>query len=491
MELALEVLLWPFVACLVLTGIHTYLGLHVVSRGVIFVDLALAQIAAMGATFAFLLGYPPDSNSAYFYSLLFAWTGAAIFSISRLKEQHIPQEAIIGITFAVASATTILIADRSPQGAELVEAMLTGALLWTPRAKIIETALIYAAVGGFHWYFRDRFLTISLDHQRAEAEGWNIRWWDFLFYASFGFVITSSVAIAGVLLVFSFLVIPSVIAMMFSRTIGGRLAIGWTAGTVVSMVGLSLSYGYDFPSGPAVVCAFGLALVAAATLRYIVVAERTWVALARTAAASLVIAGALWMAFFTADRDAERAQRSAAASAAAARAAGGADVPPGERIAQAFAALEASPEAPPEAAMETLLGVGESLHLMMSTGEITVSESAVLAIANAPDDVRLEDLLNEIAFHARDAWAKLRGAQALLERRNPLGVEAMLELLSSSQPILLQMEAIESLRAATGQSFGYDPEADAAANGEALERWKSWWEANASQPFIGRDDDER
>jgi zinc/manganese transport system permease protein len=486
MELALEVLLWPFVACLVLTGIHTYLGLHVVSRGVIFVDLALAQIAAMGATFAFLLGYPPDSNSAYFYSLVFAWTGAAIFSISRLKEQHIPQEAIIGITFAVASATTILIADRSPQGAELVEAMLTGALLWTPRFKIIETALIYAAVGAFHWYFRDRFLTISLDHARAEAEGWNIRWWDFLFYASFGFVITSSVAIAGVLLVFSFLVIPSVIAMMFSHTIGGRLAIGWTAGTVVSMVGLSLSYGYDFPSGPAVVCTFGLALVAAATLRYVAVAERTGVALARTAAALLVIAGGLWLAFFAAGRDAEQAEeRAASAATAAAAAAAGAEVPLSERIARAFAALEASPEEPPEAAMETLLEVGESLHLLMSTGEITVSESAVLAIAGAPDDKRLEDLLNEIAFHARDPWAKLRGTQALLERRNPLGVEAMLQLLSSSQPILLQMEGIESLRAATGQSFGYDPEADPAANGEALERWKSWWEANASQPFIG------
>ena len=126
MELVFEVLFWPFVACLVITGIHTYLGLHVVSRGVIFVDLSLAQIAAMGATFAFLLGYPPDSNKAYFYSLLFASVGAAIFSISRLKEQKIPQEAIIGITFAVASATTILIADRAPQGAEFVESGVGG-----------------------------------------------------------------------------------------------------------------------------------------------------------------------------------------------------------------------------------------------------------------------------------------------------------------------------------------------------------------------------
>ncbi|MEE3151842.1 MAG: iron chelate uptake ABC transporter family permease subunit, partial [Acidobacteriota bacterium] len=220
MELALEVLFWPFVACLVLTGIHSYLGLHVVSRGVIFVDLALAQIAAMGATFAFLLGYPEGGNQAYFYSLLFAVIGAAIFSVLRLREQQIPQEAIIGITFAVASATAILIADRAPQGAELVEAMLTGALLWVPRDMILQTALVYAAIGLFHWVFRDRFLTITLEPDRAETEGWNVRWWDFLFYASFGLVITLSVSIAGVLLVFSFLIIPAVIAMMFSRSIG-------------------------------------------------------------------------------------------------------------------------------------------------------------------------------------------------------------------------------------------------------------------------------
>ena len=275
MELALEVLFWPFVACLVVTGIHTYLGLHVVSRGVIFVDLALAQIAAMGATFAFLLGYEPGSNQGHFYALLFASIGAAIFSISRLKEQKIPQEAIIGITFAVASATSILLADRSAHGAEFVESMLTGALLWTPRDKIITTALVYAVIGAFHWHFRDRFLTISLDPERAEAEGWSIRWWDFLFYASFGLVITLSVSIAGVLLVFSFLVIPSVIAMMLSSTIRSRLLIGWTVGTLVSTVGLVLSYLYDLPSGPAVVCTFGLALTLVATARYVVGAERT------------------------------------------------------------------------------------------------------------------------------------------------------------------------------------------------------------------------
>ena len=480
MELVFEVLFWPFVACLVLTGIHTYLGLHVVSRGVIFVDLSLAQIAAMGATFAFLLGYPPDSNKAYFYSLVFASVGAAIFSISRLKEQQIPQEAIIGVTFAVASATSILIADRAPQGAEFVEAMLTGALLWTPRAKILQTAALYAVVGVFHWYFRDRFLTISLDPERAEAEGWNVRWWDFLFYVSFGFVITSSVAIAGVLLVFSFLVIPSVIAMMFSRSISGRLAIGWVSGTLVSMVGLALSYLYDFPSGPAVVCTFGLALILAATVRYLASAASLPVAAAKTAATIAVVGTSLWLAFYTAGVDAERARADAQAVAASGPAIA---AEPREAAAEALVALEASPDDPPASALEALLAVRSEIHLMMTTGEITVSETAVRALGNAPEDVATTELLDEIAFHAVDPWVRLRGAQELLELRDPLGVEAVLELLAAQQPLLLQMEAIGVLRDVTGQRFDYDPEAELATNRAALEQWRTWWEANSASVF--------
>ena len=484
MELVYEVLFWPFVACLVITGIHTYLGLHVVSRGVIFVDLALAQIAAMGATFAFLLGYPPDGNKAYFYSLLFASIGAAIFSISRLKEQKIPQEAIIGITFAVASATTILIADRAPQGAEFVQSMLTGALLWTPREQILQTAAIYAAVGVFHWYFRDRFLTISLDPARAEAEGWNVRWWDFVFYASFGFVITRSVAIAGVLLVFSFLVIPSVIAMMFSRSISGRLAIGWASGALVSMVGLALSYRYDFPSGPAVVCTFGLALSLAATARYLMGAASLPLAFAKTAAMLAAIGAALWLAFYTAGVDAERAQTDAEVAAEAAASATAA--PPREVATEALAALEASPENPPAAALEALLSVGRELHLMMTTGEITVSETAVRALGNTPEDTAITELLDEIAFHAADPWVRLRGAQELLERRDPLGAEALLELLATQQPILLQLEAIAALRSVSGQHFGYDPEAELTANQAALQQWRTWWETNSATLFDSR-----
>jgi len=493
LELALEVLFWPFVACLVITGIHVYLGLHVVSRGVIFVDLALAQIAAMGATFAFLLGYPPDGNQAYFYSLLFALIGAAIFSISRLREQQIPQEAIIGITFAVASATTILIADRSPHGAEFVEAMLTGALLWVPREKIFQTALVYAAVGLLHWVFRDRFLAITLEPERAETEGWSVRWWDFLFYASFGLVITLSVSIAGVLLVFSFLVIPAVIAMMLTQGTVKRLTIGWVAGTLVSTVGLWASYVFDFPSGPAVVVTFGLALVLAATARYVALSDRPPMAASKVLAGAAVIVAGLWLSFYAASLQAghvEDASSGAGPVSGAAPDSGAApNVDAAELVSRALQQLEASPDDPPADDVESLLSASEAVHLMMSTGEIVVSENAVRALANAPpDDERVTDLLDEIAFHAPDPWVRMRASQALLVRRDSLGIQAMLELLALPQPILLQLEGIGALHGATGQEFGYDAEGDAASKGEALARWREWWAANASDPFVSARD---
>lgn len=476
MELALEVLLAPFVACLVLTGIHTYLGLHVVSRGVIFVDLALAQIAALGATFAFLLGYEPTGTQGYLYSLLFTVLGAAIFSISRLKDQRIPQEAIIGISFAVASATVILMADRAPQGAEHVEAMLTGALLWVPGPTILKTAAIYGLIGLFHWIFRHRFLTISLDPAMAQARGWSVRWWDFLFYTSFGFVITSSVAMAGVLLVFSFLVVPSVIAMMFARRIGARLAIGWTVGTLVSTIGLSLSYTHDFPSGPAVVCTFGLALVLSAVGRYVTVAEnRSW-AVAKVAAAVSVVVVGIWVAFNTA---AIPHDETGAGEEALLEPSGD----PADVANRALAALEQATESPPEDAVASLLSADIEIHQLMVSGKVKISESAVKALARvdaANEDGRWEKrelfhLLEEIAFHAEDPWARLRGAEALVERRNELGVGALIEILEHDAPVLVHLEAAQALKRISGHDIQYDPEADDETRLRSIRQWREWW----------------
>jgi len=252
-----QFLLAPFVASLILTGIHAYLGVHVVERGVIFVDLALAQIAALGATIAILVGMNPHGGNAYWISLGFTFLGAGIFALARTRRAHIPQEAFIGITYAVASAAAILAMSKATGETEHLKDMLVGNILAVSWSEVRKTALLYAGIGLFHYFFRKRFLLISIDPRAAEAQGISIRLWDFLFYASFGFVVTSSVAIAGVLLVFCYLIVPSVGAMLFADRIGRRLAIGWTMGTLVSALGVFLSVQLDLPTGATIVCTFG------------------------------------------------------------------------------------------------------------------------------------------------------------------------------------------------------------------------------------------
>jgi zinc/manganese transport system permease protein len=264
----LDVLLPAFVAGLILTGIHAYLGVHVVERGVIFVDLSLAQIAALGTTIAYLFGHDVHSRAGYLFSLGFTFLGAAVFAFLRVhRKTRIPQEAVIGIAYAVAAAASILAMSRATRETEHLKEMLVGNILSVSWKELAGTAVLYAAVGFFHFLFRRKFLLISMDEEEAERQGLSIRFWDFLFYVSFGFVVTSSVAIAGVLLVFSFLIVPSVSAMLFSDRLGTRLAIGWTMGAVVSALGVYLSYALDLPTGATIVTTFGAALLLLAGLR--------------------------------------------------------------------------------------------------------------------------------------------------------------------------------------------------------------------------------
>src|SRR5215831_13617242 len=266
----LEFLAAPFAASLILTGIHSYLGVHVVERGVIFVDLSLAQIAALGATIAILLpisGGDPHAPVVYWVSLAFTFLGAAVFSTFRVKRARIPQEAFIGICYAVASAAAILAMSKATSESEHLKDMLVGNILAVSWHEVAKTAILYGCIGLFHYIFRKQFLAISQSHNNPESTGLNYRFWDFLFYASFGFVVTSSVAIAGVLLVFCYLIVPSVAAMLYAEHIGTRLAIGWTMGTVVSALGVWLSLQLDLPTGATIVCTFGVALILMAAVR--------------------------------------------------------------------------------------------------------------------------------------------------------------------------------------------------------------------------------
>jgi len=234
----------PFVACLVLVGIHAYFGIHVIERRVLFVDLAVAQFAALGAVVGFAMGHHPGELGSTLYSMIFATIAAGLFAVTRMKHEKLPQEAIIGITFVVASAAAILVADKAPEGAEHIKETLAGSLLWVTWPT-----------------FRHRFLLITTNPAEAYRRGWWVRWWDFLFYLSFGIIITFSVEIGGILMVFSYLVIPACIAILMASSMKVRLLLGWLIGWLGSALGLVSSYVWDFPTGPAIVVILGVMLV--------------------------------------------------------------------------------------------------------------------------------------------------------------------------------------------------------------------------------------
>lgn len=252
---ALNLLWLPFLLSLVLVGIHAWLGLQVIARNIIFVDLALAQIAALGATLAFMLGHPVNSIGSYGYSLLFTCCAAMLLAATRNWSGRIPQEALIGVIYVVSAAAGFLLVDKAPQGTEHIKQVLTGNILTSGAGELLLITPIYIVIGAALWAVRAR-----LAHPGAGWHGW---FWDFFFYASFGVVVTSSVALAGVLLVFSFLIVPAAIGVLYAASVGRQLVIGWITGAVASVAGLAASYVWDLPTGSAMVCTFGAALVLA------------------------------------------------------------------------------------------------------------------------------------------------------------------------------------------------------------------------------------
>ena len=244
-------LLAPFVICLILAGIHCYLGLHVLARGVIFVDLSLAQVAALGISIGMLAGFEEHSAIVYFIALLMTFIASAVFALARRHESLFSQEAIIGIVFALSSAAVVLVAEKMPHGMEHIKNLLAGQILWVTWGDVIRTAVIYSIVGLVHYVFRKQLLNASFNKNDKRT-----LLWDILFYALFGIVITSSVSVAGVLLVFSYLIVPSLISTFFYKTIKARLIFGWIFGFVLSFIAMILSYKLDIPTGPFIVVCF-------------------------------------------------------------------------------------------------------------------------------------------------------------------------------------------------------------------------------------------
>lgn len=262
----IEILSLPFFwvaagAALVLAGIHAYLGFHIVRRGVLFVDLALAQMAALGVAIAVAIGREHDEAGSYLLALGMTFVGAALFAWLRGRARRAPLEAFIGIVFATAQAMVFLVLERSPHGLEHLKETLVGSLYTVDPAHLARVAVLYAVIGAIHWFLRKPFFEITHDAEGARARGRRVFGWDFLFYATFGFVVTSSVQIAGVLLVFGYLVIPAVSGVMAAKGTGRALLAGWAFALVASVIGLLASVSLDLPAAPSILVTLTALLV--------------------------------------------------------------------------------------------------------------------------------------------------------------------------------------------------------------------------------------
>jgi len=252
---------WPLIASLILPWLLVYLGLHIIRRGIIFVDLALAQVAALGTCLSILCGFDVHDWQSYAFSLGFTLVGAVIFTLTRAQQHRVPQEALIGIVYVVAAAGAILILNQSTGGKEELQRSLIGELLVVSRTEVLQTFGLFVLVGAVHYIFRKKFLAISFDLAKAEREGIAIRWWDFLFYALFGLVVTSFVHIGGVLLVFTYLIVPAVCGVYLAESLFARLLIGCGIATLASVGSLLVSVQANLPIGATIVCSLGALLL--------------------------------------------------------------------------------------------------------------------------------------------------------------------------------------------------------------------------------------
>ncbi len=255
--------------CIILVGICGYVGLHVVMREVIFIDIALAQIAALGASLGIFLGFDLKDPWIYFISLTLTLVAALLLSTTRRLTKFVPQEAFIGILYATGAAAVILAGDRLPHGAEHVHDLMVGHILWVNWPEVGVYALIYLLLGLVYFLIHKRLIEISKNIKKENSANFHFLLWDFIFYALMGILVTFAVRVAGVLLVFGFLIVPAVIGTLLGKTFSGRLAIGWITGILISLVGSYLSFILDFPTGGMVVVTLGITLLLVSILKSI------------------------------------------------------------------------------------------------------------------------------------------------------------------------------------------------------------------------------
>jgi zinc/manganese transport system permease protein len=443
--LELQWMLLPFLACLVLSINHVYLGIHVISRKVIFVDLALAQIAALGATYATTLGYDPfgDSLRVSLFSLAFTFVGAGAFAVARMRKEKVPQEAFIGIIYAAATAASILILSKSATGGEELKHMLVGELLLVQPKSVLNMALLYASIGVFHIIFRKKFLAISVDPEAAEASGINVRFWDVLFYMSFGVVITKSVAVVGVLLVFSYLVVPAVVAQMWATSISGRLFLGWGVAILASTAGIVWSFYSDYPTGPAVVVMLTFSLILSSIIYYLrYSASRVQAVFQISAMAAFLVLFFFGLSHF---KKIESTQT---------------------RKAPVDLLLGELKEEDQTHQLDAVQHLGEMhdarivpalTEFLEKASSEQLVEATIEALAKQKDP-RAISALREAAKKDYDEFMKLSIANAQLKVGDPQGFLTLIKILETEEGGFARQQAAEALEQQSAQKFGYNAE---------------------------------
>jgi len=460
----LKWMLVPFLACLVLSVNHVYLGIHVIARKVIFVDLALAQIAALGATYALTLGYDPNNDAleVSLFSLAFTFVGAGAFAIARMRKEKIPQEAFIGIIYAAASAAAILILSKSATGGEELKHMLVGDVLLVTLPSVLNMALLYGAIGVFHVIFRRKFLAISMDPEKAEGAGINIRFWDILFYMSFGLVITKSVSIVGVLLVFSYLVVPAVIAQMWCETVRGRLLLGWLSAILASTFGILWSFYSDYPTGPAVVVTLGIFLIASSVVYYLQNAHARLRAFATVG--GLVVFGVLFLGGLSQFQ--KRAPEPMAAKS--------------DLVGIFLKELTEEHQASQLDGIKHLQDMNDPRivpaldSLLVRSQSDEVVEAAVSALSRLKDPRSLPTL-RKAAGSIHDYFLKLTIGEAQLNVGDHEGYATLIGILKEDDAGYARHKANELLEKKSGRKFAYNPDANVEINRPALRRMTEWY----------------
>jgi len=460
----LKWMLIPFLACLVLSINHVYLGIHVIARKVIFVDLALAQIAALGATYALTLGYDPNTDSlkVSLFSLAFTFVGAGAFAIARMRKERIPQEAFIGIIYAAASAAAILILSKSASGGEELKHMLVGDVLLVTLPSVLNMALLYGSIGIFHVIFRKKFLAISMDPEHAENSGLNVRFWDILFYMSFGLVITKSVAIVGVLLVFSYLVVPAVLAHMWSDTIRGRLLLGWGIAILASTFGIVWSFYSDYPTGPAVVVMLGIFLIASSIVYYLQHSRDKLRAV--SIVAGLTIFGVVFIGSLNHFKKAEMEAPAAKTDIV--------NMFLRELITDNQSSQLDAVKHLQEMSDPRIIPALDALLARTSSDEVV--EAVVTAISRQKD-ARAVPALRKAAGGIYDFFLKLTIAEAQLNLGDTEGYATLIGILKEDDAGYARHQASDLFEKRSGRVFTYNPDLPVAANSSALAQMREWY----------------